>query len=848
MAWESVKKLLIGGASVDFTFNDTLIETLLPMNAQAYVMGGFNTVGYSCTLSTLIADNEHQTPDFHEYNIGDAGYKIGFGYQNSQLVRYIYDPITQNSFGFTGAYQYPQTGALGILPLINEAEQKGMFVMVVLHYPTTSSFIQFESVGDKNNANYLTACYNAIKNSIPPTYNWQSVPTITGKNGILSLATIKEDAINNGDPVSNAVIDAFSSLPSFALASNLLGGSEDRWFIIDGDTEEIPPRWFTRVLEIYLYSAQRVDFDFSGNIVNPDESLTPFSVLASCSTSGNVYLSILVDDENEVAKVSFIHDNGNNSFSYNQETFSDTEMHNLWIWLQGTYESGEINEETGESDSFNPRYPENIGVPTQPTIDALDTGFTSMFKIESNQLRALATYMWSSSFLDIISKWLEDPSDVVVGIMMFPVLPTAETNPSNITVAGIATNAQGYKITDQYRDINIGKRTIDFAGDGGKGNFLDYSPYVKISVVLPYCGEHSLDANDVMGKELELHYVVDFLTGACVAYILVNGSCHYSFAGQMGTQIPISKGSFNNMISAMISAGVTIGGVISSIATGGLTAPISAGVAGSMISNVMNMHPDVAYTSGGGGVTGWISNQEPYIRIEEPIPKIADDQKSYIGLPTYMTKRIGDCSGYTKVIEVHLKNIPCTQEEQDSINTMLQNGIIIHAGSDTPSSTPSVSGNIVISFMKMNSETNVMGKYWDDNILSIEGSLLYNQSISKPKLIISGDVREYNYCYIAEFGRFYFINDIELNENNIQTISLSVDVLQSFKTQIENNNALIERQRTKTNKYFNDSMVWTQNNKNIVPLHFLGGSYEPSIFTRDNNCYVITLAGGVTEN
>ena len=268
-----------------------------------------------------------------------------------------------------------------------------------------------------------------------------------------------------------------------------------------------------------------------------------------------------------------------------------------------------------------------------------------------------------------------------------------------------------------------------------------------------------------------------------------------------------------------------------------------------MISNVMNMHPDVSYNSGGGGVTGWISNQEPYIRIEEPIPKIAKNQKDFVGLPTYMTKRIGDCSGFTKVIESHLTNIPCTQKEQDEINKLLQNGVIIETGSTTPSTTPAVSGNIVISFMIMTSETNVMGKSWKNGtgeILSLEGKLIYNQSISNPKLIIAGDIRNFNYCYIGEFGRFYYITDIEVNENNIQTISLSVDVLQSFKTQIENNNALIERQRTKTNKYFNDSMMWTQNNKHIVPLHFLGGTYSPSLFDRSKNCYVITLAGGET--
>ena len=768
------------------------------------------------------------------------------GYYNGSYVQSMYWAI-DTTYGEGSGYPF-----VYIFCGVNNATQKGTFSIWLSYrnYPPQSGYSNFLRQCDQSTLCFNNATlYQILTQNIVIPYHWQSVPSISGKNGILSLATIKDDAINNGDPVSNAVIDAFSSLPTSALASNLLGGSDDRWFIIDGDTEEIPPRWFTRVLEIYLYSDQRVDFDFSGNIVNPDESLTPFSVSTSCGTSGNVYLSILVDEENEVAKVSFIHDNGNNTYSYNQETFSDTEMHNLWIWLQGTYESEEINEETGESDSFNPRYPEQIGQPTQPPIDAIDTGFTTMYKITSDQLRALSTYMWSSQWIDVVKKLMEDPSDVVVGLMMFPVEPLASVNLSDIIVGGIQTNAKGYKLSDQYRDITIGSKHLDFAGDGGKGNFLDYSPYTKVSVVLPYCGEHSLDANDVMGKTLELHYIIDFLSGGCVAYILVDGSCHYAFAGQIGTQIPISKASFNNLISAVISAGATIGGVMSSIATGGLTAPLTAGIGGSMISNVMNMHPDVSYNSGGGGVTGWISNQEPYIRIEEPIPKIAKNQKDFVGLPTYMTKRIGDCSGFTKVIESHLTNIPCTQKEQDEINKLLQNGVIIETGSTTPSTTPAVSGNIVISFMIMTSETNVMGKSWKNGtgeILSLEGKLIYNQSISNPKLIIAGDIRNFNYCYIGEFGRFYYITDIEVNENNIQTISLSVDVLQSFKTQIENNNALIERQRTKTNKYFNDSMMWTQNNKHIVPLHFLGGTYSPSLFDRSKNCYVITLAGGET--
>lgn len=46
----------------------------------------------------------------------------------------------------------------------------------------------------------------------PISYQWQSVPSISGKNGILSLAQIKEEYINDGESVSGASADHFINL------------------------------------------------------------------------------------------------------------------------------------------------------------------------------------------------------------------------------------------------------------------------------------------------------------------------------------------------------------------------------------------------------------------------------------------------------------------------------------------------------------------------------------------------------------------------------------------------------------------------------------------------------------
>jgi hypothetical protein len=44
--------------------------------------------------------------------------------------------------------------------------------------------------------------YQILKSLIPPEYNWQSVPSISGKNGILTLSTLND--VNDGDPITTS--------------------------------------------------------------------------------------------------------------------------------------------------------------------------------------------------------------------------------------------------------------------------------------------------------------------------------------------------------------------------------------------------------------------------------------------------------------------------------------------------------------------------------------------------------------------------------------------------------------------------------------------------------------------
>ena len=60
---------------------------------------------------------------------------------------------------------------------------------------------------------------------------------------------------------------------------------------------------------------------------------------------------------------------------------------------------------------------------------------------------------------------------------------------------------------------------------------------------------------------------------------------------------------------------------------------------------------------------------------------------------------------------------------------------------------------------------------------------------------------EYNYCYIQDLGRYYFIESVEKMNGTIYKIRLTVDVLKSFSTQIENIQAVITKSENPDNNF-----------------------------------------------
>lgn len=58
-----------------------------------------------------------------------------------------------------------------------------------------------------------------------------------------------------------------------------------------------------------------------------------------------------------------------------------------------------------------------------------------------------------------------------------------------------------------------------------------------------------------------------------------------------------------------------------------------------------------------------------------------------------------------------------------------------------------------------------------------------------------------NYAYIPDFDKYYFITDSEIYPTNIHTLSLKVDVLETYKEDILESKATVSRSN-RSNEYF----------------------------------------------
>lgn len=98
-----------------------------------------------------------------------------------------------------------------------------------------------------------------------------------------------------------------------------------------------------------------------------------------------------------------------------------------------------------------------------------------------------------------------------------------------------------------------------------------------------------------------------------------------------------------------------------------------------------------------------------------------------------------------------------------------------------------------ISLFKTASENNRVVKVLTDE-KQLSGELRNQTSVLSPKIRIESaeNIAGYNYCYIPEFGRYYYIVDITSVRTRVWEVSMRCDVLMSYKDEIQGLNVILD--------------------------------------------------------
>ena len=537
-----------------------------------------------------------------------------------------------------------------------------------------------------------------------PTYTWKPFSQLSGNDGqfLMDLTTIDESIIGDGETLTfvtdETKVNVMSRTNLYNLAVNMLDGQEYT-IAYCGDN--------------YLTMKRRTDVTAAGTDIYVTLKFY-FRSDTAIFTSGEYRLRMVGDYPHVTYWLSMIYDANNEvaaplllggtwyvastswNYTFGGESLpSETQLSALYIWLQdnGNAQSG-TPYGTGTTDNGGDpegnRQQDHIITPSLPTCGGLDLGLVTLYRPDAGQLATIASFLWSDNVLDNFKKYFNNFADNIISLYSLPFTPSGLPT-KTFTAGKMTSSVTGVEYcTTRFFDIDMGQVEIK----NKWGSYLDYSPYTKIEIYLPYLGNHTLDTDELMsparmdgsmpdkqGTVLSLVYRLDILTGVIVALIKVRvytktGSytdeIRYQFSGKVGSTTPLTGATYANMVNAILSAGA---GLATTIATGGLTAPLTAAAA--VTGTVQASKPSVERIGAISGDASMLATNVPYVCISVPNKPYLDQQEIYTGFPSYKAGTLGSFEGFTQVIEAHVEGISCTEEERTLILKWLKEGVII---------------------------------------------------------------------------------------------------------------------------------------------------------------------------
>ena len=346
------------------------------------------------------------------------------------------------------------------------------------------------------------------------------------------------------------------------------------------------------------------------------------------------------------------------------------------------------------------------------------SAFTKMYVLTESQVQQLASELYTAVSAAPTSEEIErynqsvfltqNPIDCIISLKRFPIeLPYSAAVPMKLGSYTTQVNAAPLLYSTGVYSFVFSRSVNNNLYQWFDKSFLDYEPYTKVELSIPFCGTVEIPTTYIYDYDtIDVKLIIDYITGACTAYIQARNITIDSVSGECAVSLPVNGIQSATLDSQIHSAATArnksaltnglglIGGLAAvgiGIATGGIGTAVIGGIAAltsgaNMITQDKNIEYELQHmqvpmkqVSGASGAINQSYDMRCKMRITRP--KIAADYDAEvyadtIGFACLINTTVGNLSGLT-VGDINLNNVAASDVEKQLIKNAFAGGVIL---------------------------------------------------------------------------------------------------------------------------------------------------------------------------
>lgn len=299
------------------------------------------------------------------------------------------------------------------------------------------------------------------------------------------------------------------------------------------------------------------------------------------------------------------------------------------------------------------------GSDTQPEEFYANNTLTTSYQLSKERLQSIGNFLWHGSFVDNIKLLNNNPIENVLSCKYLPIKITGTDE--EVVIGNVESGVNGIVI-DKNIIIDIGTLLIN----GVYNSFLDFSPFTKATIFLPFIGFKEINLSMYMYNNLNVKYVIDAISGSIKAMLFCNNIYVQSFDGYGCIDITITASNRSQVESSIISqfGNEVIGSPLDAVVGAGLNAALA----------------QYHYSTKGTNNPTCSFNETSlcYIIFDRPVAQYPDGYGHNVGYPCNLSKPLSVLSGYTICSNgTDVSGITATETERREILNYLTTGVYL---------------------------------------------------------------------------------------------------------------------------------------------------------------------------